>query len=157
MQPQGGDSGVIENRALIHLSNIMIANARAHRFKEMATLAKSKRANERLAEALDTFIGLIGSKTLTEGQDTTLAEAREALEMVTESDDKAPDKTKEYKAILIVLEGIIRAHKWYDMPRNDGGDFNLIDEFYDGGNKGKAQDDRIKAIIEASEGEQEEA
>lgn len=121
---------VIENRALIHLSNIMIANARAHKFKEMATLAKSVRANERFMAALDTFIGLVGSKHLSDEHAKTLKEATASLEKVEDSTDKAPVKTKALKKILNDIESIIRANRWHDMPRHGGTGMSLIEEFY---------------------------
>lgn len=127
---QAPDGLVIENRALIHLSNIMIANARAHKFREMAELAKSKRANERLGSAISTFIGLVGSKTLSTDHRKTIDTAHNALAAVKISTDKAPEKTEVLAKIINDIEGVILANKWHDMPRHGGSDMTLVEEFY---------------------------
>lgn len=126
------DSLVIENRALVHLSNIMIANARVHNFKEMAELAKSKRANDRLCSAISTFIALVGSKGLTDPQKKIILKLKKELSEVRKSTDKAPDKTDKLAEIIDGIEEIIRIRKWYDMPTHNGADMNLIAEFYGG-------------------------
>lgn len=123
-----GDGTVIENRALIHLSNIMIANARAHKYKEMAILSQSPRAVVRLYGAVDTLLSLVTTKTINTEKDKVEAIIK-AMDGINGKSVEAA--TAVLRTAIDNIEAIIRAHKWYDMPRFDGSDMSLISEFYE--------------------------
>lgn len=125
---------IIENKALSYLTELMRQYIRTHELKEKALAFPSYISFIKFYASLDTLLEMITAKDIDENSLNRVEKLKKSLHSIENGNKPLPEKIQELRQILRETAEIIRKHRWFDMPKPKERGFNLIEEFYGGGN-----------------------